>query len=132
MTGKDQKEAKGLTERQIKAIPHLVVSSSYEEGRKAARISKNTLYTWLRDPTFKDELKKQRNTVVDEAFESLKASVTRAVDVLSRLLNSQNESMQRYAANDILNYVMKVKELADIEDRLSSIERIVLEKRTYR
>lgn len=68
MTKQDKKETLHLTERQKKTIPHLIVSATNEEGRKRARISRNTLYTWLKDPMFKDELQRQRNIVVDEAL----------------------------------------------------------------
>jgi DNA invertase Pin-like site-specific DNA recombinase len=40
------KKAK-LTDRQIKAIPHIVACPTYTEGCKKAKINKTTLYKWL-------------------------------------------------------------------------------------
>ena len=41
MTRQDVKEALGLTERQFKAIPFIISAPTYEEGCKAAQVSKN-------------------------------------------------------------------------------------------
>jgi hypothetical protein len=70
--------------------------------------------------------------LIDEAMESLKASIAKAVGTLTGLLDSQSETLRRAVSNDILGHIFKIKELQDIEDRLESIERIVLERRTYR
>ena len=69
---------------------------------------------------------------MDVAVENLKSQVERAVSVLAALLDSDNETVRRYVANDILTHALKAKEIQEIEDRLSGIERIVLEKRTYK
>ena len=61
-------ESGELTERQRKAIPFLVGSHTYEEGRKKARISKNALYEWLKNPSFKEALRKQRDALITEAL----------------------------------------------------------------
>jgi hypothetical protein len=46
------------------------------------------------------------------------------------LLDSSSESMRRSVSNDILNHIMKMKELQDIEARLRSVEKVVLERKT--
>ena len=116
---------KELSDRQIKAIPHLVTSPTFEEGRKKARLSKNALYKWLKNPAFKDELIQQRNIVITEAMETLKANIGQAVNALIELLDTEKESLKRQVANDILNHGLKVIELQEMEKRLSELERIV-------
>jgi len=133
MTKNDISDGQDLTERQRKAIPHLVASPTYEEGRKKARISRNALYEWLKNPVFKEELKKAREIIVTEALETLKSSVTKATETLVDLLTTtENDSLKRLICNDIISHTLKAKELQDIEERLSSIERIVLERRSYK
>ena len=125
-------ESGELTERQRKAIPFLMASPTYEEGRKKAGISKNALYEWLRNPIFKEELRRQREAVVTEALEALKGSMTRASAVLIALLHTENEALRRHVANDVIGHVLKARELMEIEERLTQVERLVLERRTYR
>ena len=57
----EMSENGGLTDRQRRVIPHLLASPSMEEACRRARINKTTVYEWLRDDTFRQELKRQRN-----------------------------------------------------------------------
>ena len=123
MTKSDKNKGQNLTERQVKAIPHLVASSTYEKGCRKARISRNTFYEWLKDPVFKAELKRQRDTVIEEALETLKSSMTNAVKVLLDLLDTtKNEYLKRNVAKDIIGYVIKAKEIEDLDKRITEIE----------
>jgi len=126
MTESDKNEGQNLTERQLKAIPHLVVSSTYEKGCRKARISRNTYYEWMKDPVFKAELHRQRDTVIEEALETLKCSMTNAVKVLVELLDAtENEYLKRNVAKDIIGYVIKAKELEDLDQRITEIEKLI-------
>jgi hypothetical protein len=118
-----------LTDRQKKAIPYLVASPTYEQGRKRAKVSKNCLYEWLRNPTFKEELRKQRDQIVTEALEALKGNMTRAAEVLVSLLDADSDTLKRHVANDILNHANRGRELIEIEERLTRVEKLVLEGR---
>ena len=127
MTKNDSPEE--LTDRQLKAIPHLISSPTFEEGRKKARLSKNALFKWLKKPAFKDELIKQRDIVITEALETLKANIGQAISALVGLLETEKESLKRQVANDIINHVLKVVEIQEIERRLDEIEQIVFGKK---
>lgn len=122
-----------LTVRQAKAIPIILQARSIEAGCAQAGLSKARFYKWLKESEeFAKAYKQQRDVLIDEAMESLKASIAKAVDTLTGLLDSNNESLRRAVANDILTHIMKMRELQDIESRLESIERVVLERKTYR
>jgi ABC-type transporter Mla subunit MlaD len=119
--------------RQAKAIPIILQARSIEAGCAQAGLSKARFYKWLKESEeFAKAYKQQRDVLIDEAMESLKASIAKAVDTLTGLLDSNNESLRRAVANDILTHIMKMRELQDIESRLESIERVVLERKTYR
>lgn len=128
MTKLDNLKPRNLTERQRKAIPFLVNSPTVEGGCKGAKISRETYYQWLSDPLFKDELKRHRDQVIEEALNVMKANMTKAVNVLVGLLNTESEFLKRSVANDILGHVLKSKELEDIERRVEALEKIVKEK----
>ena len=126
MTKKDVKEG-GLTGRQMKVLPYIVTARTYEEGCKAARISKNTFFRWLKeDQVFRVELNRQRDVLVEEALDIMKANVMAAVDALVILLGkTRNEYLRRSVANDILGYVLKWKETVDLERRIASLESLL-------
>jgi hypothetical protein len=132
MTEKDKSSAEELTDRQRKSIPYLVASPTMEEGRRKAKLSKNALYEWLKNPVFKRELSAQRDLVVTEALDTLKGHMNEATETLVNLLNADSDSLKRYVANDIINHVLKAKELQDLEERLEKLEKIVLERKGYR
>ncbi|MDY0044415.1 MAG: phBC6A51 family helix-turn-helix protein [Syntrophales bacterium] len=82
-----QDNNRGLTDRQIKAIPFLVSAPTSEKGCKAAHVSRNTYYEWLKNPVFKEELNRCRDAIISESFGILKQNVTAAVDTLVNLLS---------------------------------------------
>jgi len=126
-------EDQGLTGKQINAIPHLIASKTLKEGCKKAMISRKTLYEWLKDPVFKEELRAQRDVIIEEAIEDLKGNLTKATETLINLLkDTDSDSLKRYVAKDIIDYVMKARELGDLEERLVKVERIVLERKVYK
>lgn len=122
------KKSEGLTNRQSLAITQIIGSSTLEEARKKARISKGTLYAWLKDETFKIELKRQREEIVKEALGSLKNAMTKAVKELVKLIDSSKPELRRWICKDIIDYTLKSIELEDIEERLNKVEQAILER----
>lgn len=122
---------KKLTDRQAKTIPYLLSCSTIQRAAKEAGVSVTQLYEWMNDTEslFKDELNRQRDEVLEYAINKIKSGMTKAADVLVDLMDSENESIKRGAANDILHNVFKFKELQEIESRLDSIEKLVKESR---
>ncbi|MBS0624376.1 MAG: hypothetical protein JSS62_07150 [Verrucomicrobia bacterium] len=112
----------GLTERQIKALPHFIGSTSEAEACRQAKLAKQTYYDWLKEPAFRKSLKDLRDRALENAVETLKTHATRAVGVLVGLLDRDNPSLQRNVANDILGHVAKFKELNELEMRLEALE----------
>lgn len=112
-----------LSSRQVKALPYFSVISSVEGACKKANISKETFYKWIKNPLFKTELERLRNSIVDDAISQLKTNTTKATETLVCLLERDDcPAIQRAAANDILNHVLKFMELKEIEDRLKTLE----------
>lgn len=111
-----------LSERQMKALPFFVASSSEAEACRQAKIAKQTYYEWLKDPSFKTELHRLRELVVNDAIQGLKSHVNKAVTTLVGLLDINTPSLQRNVANDILSHVIKFKELQEIEVRIEALE----------
>ena len=121
-----------LTHRQLMAITYIINSSSIEKASQKAKVSRTTLYNWLKDEDFKAELKRQRDEVVREALNRLKMAITRAVEELIKLTEAKREEVRRLACNDIITHTLKSLEIEDIEQRLDKVERVVLERKTYK
>lgn len=117
-----------LTDRQIKAILHLVSNPTCTEGCKEAGINKTTFYKWLKEPDFKAELDRLRDEVAAEAFGLLSQSLTKAVEALAGLLDNKDDRIKRLAAKDIISVFVKHKEAEDFERRLAAIEDRIAEK----
>jgi len=112
-----------LTSNQLKTLPWCLDSKSYDEACKQSNISRETLYRWLKEPLFKSELDRLRNEVFSNAINRLKANTTKAVDVLSKLMDRDDcPAVQRAACNAILNHTAKYRELEEFEKRLQAIE----------
>jgi len=118
---KTQKKSK-LTARQLKAIPHIVSSPTYTEGCKKAKINKTTLYKWLKEPEFKAELDRQRDEIAAEAFGVLSQSMTKAVETLVGLLDNKDDRLKRLAAKDVIDFIIRHKEVEDLDKRLAAVE----------
>lgn len=122
----------GLTDRQLRVIPFLLEAPSIEEGCKRAKVSKATVYAWLKEEPFREELRKQREEVVRGALETLKANVGKATEALVKLLDSEKEGIQARAAEDIIEFTQKAVEQEELEKRVAALEELMRERRTSR
>ena len=119
--GQNDAESK-LTARQAKFLPVLLASPSYTQACQAGRVSRDTLYEWLKDPAFKGELHKQRDELVAQGFALLSQSVAKAVETLVGLLDAKDGRLKRLAAKDILDQHVKFRELDELTHRIEAIE----------
>ena len=116
------RKSESLNAKQLRVIPYLLAAPSIEEGCKRAKVSKATVYAWLKEEAFREELRRQREEVVREALETLKANVSKATETLVKLLDSDKEGIQARAAEDIIEFTQKAIELEELERRIASIE----------
>ena len=101
---------KALSRKQREAIPHLVGARSYEAGCKKAGLAKGTLYKWLRDETFKTALERQREAIIAESLQRLKLAITKAVDGLTELVESEEKGIKLKACEKVLDFFFKVRQ----------------------
>jgi len=111
-----------LSDKQLRVIPHLLAAPSIEEGCKQAKVGKATVYEWLKNETFRGEIRRQRQEVVTGALETLKANVGKATETLVGLLDSENEGIKHRAAKDVIDFAVKGMELENLERRIEALE----------
>ena len=125
-----EKTEQGLTPNQIRAIKAILECKTYSQAIKRANIGKTSLYAWLKNPAFKNELDRQLKELSDHALDRLKASTTEAVDVLIKTLKRRNPHLQLKSAKSIMDYFLKIKELQEFDERLSKLEEVVQKERS--
>jgi hypothetical protein len=126
---KEEPKGTELNRKQRESIPYLIGARSLEEGRKRARVGKATLYKWLRDETFKKELEQAREQMIKAAVDSLKTSITTAVEGLIDLMGNEDGSLKLRACTATLEFFLKIREAQDFENRLAALEKAVAERR---
>jgi len=121
-----------LTSNQIRTISCILESSSIEEAAKKAKVSRASIYNWLKDEDFREKLKKERNTLFCESLDLLKQATGKAVKELIDLLRSRNEKTRRLAAKEIINFSLRMTELQDLGERLNKLEEVIERERHRR
>jgi DUF438 domain-containing protein len=100
----------------------LLEARSIEEGCKRAGVSKATVYEWLKDDVFRNELKRQRNLIIDSAADTLKANIAKATETLVKHLDSEHENIIIRAAESIIEFTQKALEHEELERRIEALE----------
>lgn len=115
-----------LNPRQRKAILYLLSARTVKEAAKEAKVRLPTLYKWMKDFTFRNELERLRSEIVSDTVAQLKVYSLRAVTVLADLMNtSESEQIKRGCAGDILENARSFIQLRDMEMRLTAIENAI-------
>lgn len=114
-----------LTPQQVNVLPYLLNTTSVEEAAKQSGKSRSTLQRWLRDPEFLRELALQQQQIIKGVRDKLTAYMMLAVDVLGELLESDNESVRRQAARDLLTMGFNAEKHFELVRRLRELEEAV-------
>ena len=115
-------DPKTLTAKQARVIPYLLGAPSLEEGCKRAKVSKVTVYDWLKQENFRQELKRQRDEMIERALNSLKANIAKATETLVKHLDSKRENISIRAAESIIQFAQKAIEFENLEKRIGTLE----------
>lgn len=115
-------EDKPLTARQKRALAAILAARNYEEAIPESGVCRQTFYSYLKAPHFKAELDRRLNELTDSAIGRIKGAAGEAVETLRALIGSDNESIRLRAAQGIIDYTLKAREL-EIGARLDAIEK---------
>lgn len=118
----NREEATILSPRQLTTIPFLAAAPSIKEGARNARVSNVTVHKWLKDEVFSKALETYRRKLAKEGFDYLKSLIVKAAKVYEDLLGSDDESVKRLAAKDVMTFSQKVIDQEEIMVRLEALE----------
>ena len=115
--------AEGLRTNQTKALAALLANNTIAEAAAAADIGERTLYRWLaEDLKFKQALNEAQTSLITQAAAQLMGLIGTAVQTLADLLGSDQDSVRRLAAVNLLDQAWKALELQNLTERLDALE----------
>ena len=119
--------SENLTPRKRKAIAALLTTCDTTQAAQVAGVSRVTIYKWMRDQAFKDALKAGAAEALESLSRSLVTLGDKAVKALGAALDdtAAGASVKVRAADVILSRLLQLKELIDLESRVTELERTV-------
>jgi hypothetical protein len=117
--------------KQKRAIAALLSSKSIAEAAASACIGERTLHRWLDDPLFRDELLRAEGELIDAATRRLVHIQAKAITTMEIILDDINCSAtaKLRAAQTVLDYLLRLRELRNIEQRLLALEEFIRTQR---
>ena len=111
-----------LTTKQLCVLPYLVTAPTIAQAASEANIGRTTLYRWLEEPSFRDELERLRREAASVAKLELRGLMLNAVGVLADAMQDQNPYIRLRAARTTMYIGLKAIDLTELEQRLDRIE----------
>ena len=101
----------------------LACGASVDQAARQCGLSTRTVYRRLADSAFRQQLQALRADLVQRTAGALTAAATEAVRTLLELQKpSAPPAVRLGAARSVLEIGMKVREVADLEERLAALE----------
>lgn len=114
-----------MTERQQRALAALIRSPTIEAAATAAGIGYTTLRRWLKeDDAFRSAYQAELTGLVEAAAAQAKQSLAPALSTLREIVEDPEvgAAARISAARALLDYGLKLTEIADIIPRLEALE----------
>ena len=118
-------EISALTPRQLAALPSIAGSPNQAQAARSAGIDRTTLYRWLQDEDFREDLSRLREESAALARTELQAAMLHAVNVILDSTNSSNEVVRLRAARSLLNLGIKVNEIEKLRAELRLLQQAI-------
>lgn len=114
-----------LSANQERALLALIAEPTKRRAAQACGISEAQIYRHLADETFQAEYQRRRQEAYRGALDSLRIGAETAAGVLRELVSDETISpvVRMGASSKLLQLSFKAQELADVEERISELER---------
>lgn len=120
---------KKLTPGQHKAIESLLTTGNTTEAATTAGVNRSTLYRWLHDETFVAALRAAEQQAVANLSRNLVGLGDAAAAAFRDALNvGQGIPVRLKAAALVTDRLLRIRELVELEARISELERLAKEK----
>jgi hypothetical protein len=118
-----------ISPRKRKAIVALLSEKDIRSAAAKVSVNERTIYRWMADPDFQAELLKAEGDMIDAATRHLVQLQQPAIETIKTILNCEDVSpnTRLRAAQTILDYLIKLRELRNLENRLATLEETINE-----
>ena len=99
-----------LTRRQILVLPILAAAPNMTQAARDASISESTVYRWLQDENFRDELARLTAEAAESTRQQLQGLTLRSLKVLANLMEDPDPIVRLRAARTIAAMGVQVSE----------------------
>lgn len=112
-----------LTARQKRMIAALLTSENIGTACESVKVGRSTLARWLKDPTFSQELTNAETETIKQASRELLSGQAEALATIREMMQlGVSDSIRLRAANDWMNLLFKIREMATLEERITKLE----------
>lgn len=115
-----------LTPKQRKAVEALLTTGEVTAAAQAARVSKDTLYRWLKQPVFVEAVRVAEARALDDLSRLLVRLGRTAAATLAKAMNDPSTpwATRVRAADASLRRLLQLRELATLESRVTELEQL--------
>lgn len=105
----------------------LLESHTLKEAAQGAGVGDKTLYRWLRQPAFREELHRLQDEATGQVMRRLTELAGTACGTLEAVMGDSlaTPSAKVSAARGTLEAVLRYRELHDLAERLSRLEQLI-------
>jgi hypothetical protein len=119
----------GMRKGDLALLVALAGGSTLREAAHAAGLGERTVARRLADPDFRRRVRDVQAEMVGRALAKLTDGMAAAADTLRQLLRARSESVRLGAARALLELTGKVREAAELEQRLRALEERLADRR---
>jgi hypothetical protein len=121
-------EARGLPDRQRRALGTVLSARTFKAGLEAAGIHRTTWWRWKSDPRFLAAVLAWDAASYAESLQLAKSSNLATVEKLIELRDGKNEALALQAAQALLSYSTRMAQQDDIKREVAEIRRLLGQK----
>ena len=117
-----------LTRNQKRAIKALMQYPTVDQVAGVIGVNPRTIHRWLDLPDFRRELASSEGASLDRVTRRLLMLSDKAINSIEDIIDYPDQpgaSNKRLAAQAILDQVVKLRELRNVESRLSDLEKAI-------
>jgi hypothetical protein len=122
----NQTLSEALTPKQRRAVEALLTTGEVAAAAREAKVTRDTLYRWLKQPDFRQAVRDAEAAAVDELSRLLVRLGRTAAATLAKAMSEPAVpwSTRVRAADASLGRLLQLRELATLEARVTELERM--------
>jgi uncharacterized membrane protein YheB (UPF0754 family) len=112
-----------LSANQQRALTALLTEKTVRDAAQKTGLSEKTLYRYLAEDPFRQALQQATGAIYAEVSNRLTADIMTALKKLWEIVDTAtDQNIKRMAINDWLKHALKIREVDDLEARITALE----------